>query len=121
MIGWEYPPFTVGGLGTHCYGLTRSLANMGAKVDFYMPQTKHGVTSDNRNLVIKEVGETTVFPYDRPESNEIAGEFFDAVSRYNTLVVKKVKGTYNVIHCHDWLGIPTVYGRRFRNPLLWTY
>jgi glycosyltransferase involved in cell wall biosynthesis len=105
MIGWEYPPFTVGGLGTHCYGLTRSLANMGVKVDFYMPQTKHGVTSDNRNLVIKEVGETTVFPYDRPESNEIAGQFFEAVSRYNTLVATKVKGSYDVIHCHDWLTI----------------
>ncbi|MCX6663863.1 MAG: glycosyltransferase family 4 protein [Euryarchaeota archaeon] len=105
MIGWEYPPFTVGGLGTHCYGLTRSLANMGVKVDFYMPQTKHGATSDNCNLVIKEVGETTVFPYDRPDSNEIAGQFFEAVSRYNTLVTTKVKGTYNVIHCHDWLTI----------------
>jgi len=105
MIGWEYPPFTVGGLGTHCYGLTRSLANMGVKVDFYMPQTKHRASSDNCNLVIKEVGETTVFPYDRPESNEIAGQFFDAVSRYNTLVATKVKGTYDVIHCHDWLTI----------------
>lgn len=105
MIGWEYPPFTVGGLGTHCYGLTRSLSNMGVKVDFYMPQTKHGATSDTCNLVIKEVGETTVFPYDRPESNEIAGQFFEAVSRYNTLVVSKVKGTYDVIHCHDWLTI----------------
>lgn len=29
MIGWEYPPFKVGGLGTHCYGLTRSLADIG--------------------------------------------------------------------------------------------
>ena len=75
MIGWEYPPFTVGGLGTHCYGLTRSLCNIGVKVDFYMPQTKHSATSDNHNLVIKEVGETTVLPYDRPESNEIVGQF----------------------------------------------
>jgi glycogen synthase len=105
MIGWEYPPFTVGGLGTHCYGLTRGLCNRGVNVDFYMPQTKHGATSDNCNLVIKEVGETTVFPYDRPESNEIAGQFFEAVSRYNTLVVTNVKGTYDVIHCHDWLTI----------------
>jgi glycosyltransferase involved in cell wall biosynthesis len=78
---------------------------MGVKVDFYMPQTKHGATSDNCNLVIKEVGETTVFPYDRPESKEIAGEFFEAVFRYNTLVATKVKGTYDVIHCHDWLTI----------------
>lgn len=105
MIGWEYPPFAVGGLGTHCYGLTRSLSTKGVNVDFYMPRTKHGATSDHRNLVIKEVGETTVFPYDRPEDNEIAGQFFEAVSRYNALVVSRVKGTYDVIHCHDWLTI----------------
>lgn len=105
MIGWEYPPFAVGGLGTHCYGLTRSLSAKGVNVDFYMPRTKHGATSDHRNLVIKEVGETTVFPYDRPEDNEIAGQFFEAVSRYNALVVSRVKGTYDVIHCHDWLTI----------------
>lgn len=78
---------------------------MGVKIDFYMPQTKHGATSENHNLVIKEVGETTVFPYDRPESSEIVGGFFDAVSRYNTLVATTVKGTYDVIHCHDWLTI----------------
>ena len=105
MIGWEYPPFTVGGLGTHCYGLSRSLADMGVKVDFYMPKTKYGTTSKKHNLVIKEVGETEIFPYDRPESKEIAGSFFEAVDRYNNLVITKVKGKYNLIHCHDWLTI----------------
>ena len=105
MIGWEYPPFTVGGLGTHCYGLSRSLADMGVKVDFYMPKTKHNTKSNKKNLVIKEVGETEIFPYDRPESKEIAGSFFEAVDRYNNLVIAKVKGKYNLIHCHDWLTI----------------
>jgi len=81
---------------------------MGVKVDFYMPQTKQSATSDTRNLMIKEVGETTVFPYDRPQSNEIPGQFFDAVSRYNTLVIARVKGKYNVIHCHDWLTIQAI-------------
>ena len=105
MIGWEYPPFTVGGLGTHCYGLSRSLADAGVKVDFYMPKTKHNTKSDKKNLVIKEVGETEIFPYDRPESKEIEGSFFEAVGRYNNLVIAKVKGKYNLIHCHDWLTI----------------
>jgi glycogen(starch) synthase len=103
MIGWEYPPFKAGGLGTHCYGLTRSLADKNVKVDFYMPKTKHSAGSDNKNLVIKEVGETEIFPYDRPEDKALAGKFFEAVYRYNDLVVAKVKGNYNVIHCHDWL------------------
>jgi len=104
MIGWEYPPFKAGGLGTHCYGLTRSLADKNVKVDFYMPKTKHSAgSSGKKNLVIKEVGETEIFPYDRPEDKELAGQFFESVYRYNDLVVEKVKGNYDLIHCHDWL------------------
>ncbi len=109
MIGWEYPPFKAGGLATHCYGLTRSLADKNVKVDFYMPKTKHSTSSDKPNLIIKEVGETEIFPYDRPDSKEIAGMFYDAVYRYNDLVVARVKenvklkGKYDAVHCHDWL------------------
>ena len=46
MIGWEYPPFKAGGLATHCYGLTRSLADKNVKVYFFMPKTKHTAKSD---------------------------------------------------------------------------
>ena len=105
MIGWEYPPFKAGGLGTHCYGLTRSLAEKNIQVDFYMPKTKHRANSDKPNLNIIEVGETEIFPYDRPGTKELAGMFFEAVYRYNDLVVQKVKGRYDAIHCHDWLTV----------------
>ena len=50
-----------------------------------------------------------IFPYDRPDSKEIAGHFYEAVYKYNDLVVTKVlnninrHGKYNAIHCHDWL------------------
>jgi len=103
MIGWEYPPFKVGGLGTHCYGLTRSLADKNISVDFYMPKTKHNAQNDKDNLNIIEIGETEIFPYDCPEDKELAGQFFESVYRYNDLLVEKVKGDYSLIHCHDWL------------------
>ena len=103
MIGWEYPPFKVGGLGTHCYGLTQSLADKDIAVDFYMPKTKHSTSSDKKNLNIIEVGETEIFPYDRPSDKALAGQFFEAVYRYNDIVVSKVRGKYDAIHCHDWL------------------
>lgn len=103
MIGWEYPPFKAGGLATHCYGLTRSLADKNIKIDFYMPKTKQRVSSDKKNLIIKEIGETEIFPYDRPEDKELKGNFFESVYRYNDLIVKKVEGNYDLIHCHDWL------------------
>ncbi len=38
MLGWEFPPFISGGLGTACYGLTRALDQLGTKVTFVLPR-----------------------------------------------------------------------------------
>ncbi|RLF36513.1 MAG: glycosyltransferase family 1 protein [Thermoplasmata archaeon] len=110
MLGWEYPPFKAGGLATHCYGLTHSLADRDdVHVDFFMPKTRHASRSDKKHLRIIEVGETQIFPYDRPDSKELSGQFFEAVDKYNKLVVAMVKklvkteGKYDLIHAHDWL------------------
>jgi glycogen(starch) synthase len=103
MIGWEYPPFKVGGLGTHCYGLTNGLAEKGIFIDFYMPKTNQRIKSTNKRIRIIEVGESQVFPYDRPDDKAIGGQFFESVYRYNDLLVQKVQGKYDLVHGHDWL------------------
>ncbi|MEM7682269.1 MAG: glycosyltransferase [Planctomycetota bacterium] len=38
MLGWEFPPFVSGGLGTACYGLTKALAARGAEITFVLPK-----------------------------------------------------------------------------------
>lgn len=38
MLGWEFPPFISGGLGTACYGLTRALNELGHHIIFVLPQ-----------------------------------------------------------------------------------
>jgi len=101
MIGWEYPPHKVGGLGTHCYGLTRSLADMGVSIDFYMPHADK-IKTDKDNLTFKGIGEE-IFPYD---TVNLGGDFFERVNRYNELCVKEIqKNSYGLLHCHDWLTI----------------
>ena len=103
MIGWEYPPFKVGGLGTHCYYLTRSLAKLGVKIDFFAPKvSKENRKSDLKNLRIIDVGETAIYPYGT-ETKTIDGDFFTAVEKFNKLCYEKVNGNYDLIHCHDWL------------------
>ncbi len=37
MLGWEFPPFISGGLGTACYGLTKALDELGVEVTFVLP------------------------------------------------------------------------------------
>jgi glycogen synthase len=38
MLGWEFPPFISGGLGTACYGLTKGLDHIGTEVLFVLPR-----------------------------------------------------------------------------------
>jgi len=37
MLGWEFPPFISGGLGTACYGLTKAMDQLNIKVIFCLP------------------------------------------------------------------------------------
>lgn len=38
MFGWEFPPFISGGLGTACFGITKSLAARGVEIIFVLPK-----------------------------------------------------------------------------------
>ncbi len=48
MLGWEFPPFISGGLGTACYGMTRGLDDIGVEVCFVLP---HSVPVGQRSHV----------------------------------------------------------------------
>ena len=67
MFGWEFPPHIAGGLGTACYGLTRSLAKQGVKVIFVVPKA-YG-DEDQRYLQIKNASEVEA-PYGTLETEE---------------------------------------------------
>lgn len=38
MLGWEFPPFISGGLGTACHGLTKAMSQIGTEVLFVLPK-----------------------------------------------------------------------------------
>ncbi|UCD49804.1 MAG: glycosyltransferase family 4 protein [Phycisphaerales bacterium] len=40
MLGWEFPPFISGGLGTACFGLTRAMDRLGMPVTFVLPRAR---------------------------------------------------------------------------------
>ncbi len=54
MLGWEFPPYVRGGLGTACHGLATALAAKGTKVLFILP-SMGGVAPRiaNRRLVVR--------------------------------------------------------------------
>ncbi|MHC4694368.1 MAG: glycosyltransferase family 4 protein [Planctomycetota bacterium] len=51
MLGWEFPPFISGGLGTACYGLTKAMDRLDIQVTFVLPKMVDSKYSTHVNLL----------------------------------------------------------------------
>ncbi len=51
MLGWEFPPFISGGLGTACYGLTKAMDQLDIQVTFVLPKMVDSKYSTHVNLL----------------------------------------------------------------------
>jgi len=56
MLGWEFPPFISGGLGTACYGLTKAMDQVGIKVTFVLPKMVDKKYTTHVRLLSPEMG-----------------------------------------------------------------
>ena len=59
MFGWEFPPYISGGLGTACFGLTKSMVAQGADITFVVPRAEEAPPPDSP---LRVVGGNTVMP-----------------------------------------------------------
>ncbi len=119
MLGWEFPPFISGGLGVHCYELTRRLAERGHSIDFFMPVSGKSVVSPHPSIRLIEVSPTVLSPYlnftKKGKSANYGEGLLKAVEVYNGLAAKMVasehaKNPYALVHAHDWLTAPGAQG-----------
>lgn len=51
MLGWEFPPYISGGLGTACYGLTKALSELGTEIAFVLPRPVQSAFSGHVKLL----------------------------------------------------------------------
>jgi len=54
MLGWEFPPFISGGLGTACYGLTKAMSRLGTEIVFVLPRTSQTSQSNHTKILSAE-------------------------------------------------------------------
>src|SRR3989338_5603628 len=122
MFGWEFPPHNSGGLGTACYGLSRSLSRSNVDIAFVLPKKLEGLDHDLLHILfaniknIKFRGEhALVHPYiteelyeeylrTAPKSELYGLNLFDEVRRYG-LHARGIarEEAHDLIHAHDWL------------------
>jgi glycosyltransferase involved in cell wall biosynthesis len=75
MLGWEFPPFISGGLGTACYGLTKAMSGIGTDVIFVLPRPVSTPFSTHVRLVSPRAGSPLAGP-----STEFRLDEFDHVT-----------------------------------------
>jgi glycogen(starch) synthase len=51
MLGWEFPPYISGGLGTACHGLTKAMSDLGVEVIFVLPKPFQQTTSTHVRML----------------------------------------------------------------------
>src|SRR3989338_6993847 len=121
MFGWEFPPYSSGGLGTACFGLTKGLSGEGVEVVFVVP--KSAPNSSHAKLIsagldkisFREINSalapyTTSLQYEKnlnknnPEFLVYGQNLFEEVYRYYE-IAKKIASeeNFDVIHSHDWM------------------
>ena len=62
MLGWEFPPFISGGLGTACYGLTKAMSSIGTDILFVLPRPVSTPFSTHLKLVSPRAGSPLAVP-----------------------------------------------------------
>src|SRR5512140_248703 len=62
MLGWEFPPFISGGLGTACYGLTKAMSAQGTDVLFVLPRPVSAPFSTHVSLISAQPGSELAGP-----------------------------------------------------------
>lgn len=118
MLGWEFPPFKSGGLGTYLLGFTKALNSLNTKITFIMPYTGKNINYDFIDIIqangIEFFGiSSSLTPYltlsrESKGKGSVSGvygwRFFDEVKYYTARAIEiGSKINCDVIHCHDWM------------------
>lgn len=115
MLGWELPPHNSGGLGVACLHLSKSLADLGEKIDFVVPylaphpEIKHmNVISATKLAPFGQYGisayDNTVFEKKIDADFSVKHSIRDVQKMYQEFVGEFLHDHQpNIIHAHDWL------------------
>ncbi|MBC7783142.1 MAG: glycosyltransferase [Burkholderiales bacterium] len=80
MLGWEFPPFISGGLGTACYGLTKAMSGIGTDVMFVLPRPVSSPFSTHVKLVSPREGSPLAQPATEFRMDEFENVTFRTVN-----------------------------------------
>src|SRR5688572_4003885 len=108
IISSEYPPFLLGGLGTHVYELSKGLQQKGVEVFVFAHNT------GNDEVISSDILTVYFISLQKRNTTQRAinqGFDYDDIKKLNKILVQRVKAYFSkqvrgvdIIHSHDWFG-----------------
>lgn len=96
MFGWEFPPHISGGLGTACFGLTKSLIDQKVQVLFVVPRLFGDEKQASSFLVDASKVSTVRHLSNRPKKSKRKALFEDVIT--TTTVIRQHRGQEGLIY-----------------------
>lgn len=104
FLGWEFPPHSVGGLGTHSYNLIKALAKEGSEVIVVLPFKDHTDIEGVKFLTFESSARSIYSIHHDEKENSLYRDVFYEVEEYKRKAVGLAENEqFDVIHANDWV------------------
>jgi glycosyltransferase involved in cell wall biosynthesis len=109
MVGWEWPPTHSGGLGVHCYELSKELTRLGHRITFLTPFSGPFLEVDGVTMRFPGApgagGKPASYPPAYWAGATADSPFWNATDGYNSWVGQLDDlAAVDIVHVHDWFG-----------------
>lgn len=98
ILGWEFPPRNVGGLGTHTYFLVKNLVEKGVKVTLALPKGPKEIIKGVKYVELPDI--TNLYS---ASDVRFSGDIIRQVELYRKSAFSLLKQNFDLIHALDWL------------------
>ncbi len=103
ILGWEFPPHSVGGLGTHTYEIVKALAKKGVEIKLILPFKEHDDVYGVKFYSAELDRFTSIYYHTRP-GQIAAGDIYSEMLWYTDAAVDIARRErFDLIHANDWL------------------
>jgi glycosyltransferase involved in cell wall biosynthesis len=122
LISSEYPPETLGGLGSHVCDLANGLARAGCRVTVLAFTRKESATERDGSVTVHRLAQSEAEREREATMVEHVLEINEGFRTYAERLIAAQGEPPDVIHCHDWFGFPAARALRaaYRVPVVGT-
>lgn len=103
MLGWELPPNLSGGMGRHCFELSKQLILKNCLIHFFIPKFNFSFKNNIKNFIIHKIDVENKKNLDYLGQINVVKEYNEKILSYFEKNFEKNK--IDIVHCHDWITV----------------